>query len=80
MAQRIRGKCIKKKFKVFEGACRGALHLYNVIRLNYVVELKLGDDYLDEKGNKIAVILENYFVEEGYDIIVECYWKRIIHT
>ncbi|EOR27165.1 hypothetical protein A500_05876 [Clostridium sartagoforme AAU1] len=75
MRQRIKGKFIKRKLKVFSNAYKDIIDFYNLIRLNYVVELKLGKDYLDEKGNNLAEILENYFVNEGYDIIVERYME-----
>lgn len=73
MRQLIKGEFIKKKFKIFISTYKDIIDFYNLIRLNYVVELKLGKEYLDEKGNYLAEILENYFVNEGYDIIVECY-------
>ncbi|GAA0085351.1 hypothetical protein UT300007_17900 [Clostridium sp. CTA-7] len=73
MRQRIERKYIIKKIKILIEFCKNALDLYNLMKLNYVIEIKLGEDYLYEKGDNLAQTLENYFVEEGYDIIVECY-------
>lgn len=73
MRQRIKGKFKKKKLNTINNAYKELLHLYNIVKLNYVVELKLGEKYLYEKGDNLAEILEDYLIDEGYDIIVECY-------
>jgi hypothetical protein len=71
--QRIKGNFKKKKLSTINTTYKKLLHIYNIVKLNYVVELKLGESYLYEKGDNLAEILENYFNDEGYDIIVECY-------
>lgn len=76
MRQRIKGKFRRNKLNAFNDAYKRLLHLYNIVKLNYVVELKLGKEYLYEKGDNLAEILEDYFVTEGYDIIVECYTEE----
>ena len=73
MRQRIKGNFKKKKLSTINTTYKKLLHIYNIVKLNYVVELKLGESYLYEKGDNLAEILENYFNDEGYDIIVECY-------
>lgn len=76
MKQKIKRKSISEKIDAFSKTYKEIIHLYNLMRLNYVVELKLGKDYLHEKGDNLAMILEDYFISEDYDIIVECYTEE----
>ena len=46
MRQRIKGKFKKKKLNTINTTYKRLLHLYNIVKLNYVVELKLGESYI----------------------------------
>lgn len=76
MSHKVKKKLIKERICGVNNTYREMKHLYNLIRLNYVVELKLDENYLYEKGDDLAIVLEEYFIDEGYDIIVECYTEK----
>lgn len=66
-------KNIKKRIDEFNNLYKEFIHIYNSIKLNYLVEFKIKEGFLYEEGDILARVLEKYFLSLGYNIRVESY-------